>query len=187
MKVQNFRHLIAQFDRLLLLKIYKKVKKVQRSYVSWHWRVIQNLNKNWFVVPKMTHIWWILTGALWSLKNLRFDWFLLCNVYVWPKTVMQNLKKDWLAVWKLTWETWKIFTRAPESVKVVILMGSLCPTRWAINLQRSYVQWHSRMMKNLIRSWLVVSKLTWEILHTLTWALESLKNVHFNGLLFIKT
>ena len=49
------------FDRLLLLKVYKKVKKVQRSYVSWRWRLIQNLNKNWFVVPKMTHIWWILT------------------------------------------------------------------------------------------------------------------------------
>ena len=31
---------------------------------------------------------------------------------------------------------------------------------WAKNLQRSYVEWHWRMMKNLKRIWLVVSKLT---------------------------
>ena len=29
-----------------------KLKKVQRSYLSWHWRVIQNLKKNWLVVGK---------------------------------------------------------------------------------------------------------------------------------------
>ena len=31
---------------------------------------------------------------------------------------------------------------------------------WAKNLQRSYVQWHWRMIKNLNRNWLVVSQLT---------------------------
>ena len=31
-------------DKLLLLKVYKmSAKKVQRSYVSWYWRVMQNL------------------------------------------------------------------------------------------------------------------------------------------------
>ena len=60
----------------------------------------------------MTRIWWILIRALKSLKNLHFDWSLLCKVYnVWPKKVqrsyiswhwrvMQNLKKNWLVVWK---------------------------------------------------------------------------------------
>ena len=34
------------FDGLLLNKIYNVwAKKVQRSYVSWNWRVIQNLKK----------------------------------------------------------------------------------------------------------------------------------------------
>ena len=28
--------------------------KSQRSYLSWHWRVMQNLKKDWFVVWKMT-------------------------------------------------------------------------------------------------------------------------------------
>ena len=69
------------FDRLLLLKVYKiSAKKVQRSYVSWYWRVMQNLKKNLFVVSKTTRIWWILIRALKSLKNLHFDWPLLCKV-----------------------------------------------------------------------------------------------------------
>ena len=128
------------FDRLLLLQVYKiSAKKVRRSYVSWHWRVMRNLKKNWFVVSKMTRIWWILTQALKSLTNLHFDWFLLCKVFnVWPKKVqriylswhwkvMQNLKKNWLVVWKMRWGVWQIFTIALESVKIANLMGSFCP------------------------------------------------------------
>ena len=46
------------FNRLLLLKVYKlSAKKVQKNYVSWPWRVIKNLKKNWFVVSKMIRIW----------------------------------------------------------------------------------------------------------------------------------
>ena len=37
----------SYFDRLLLLKVYKiSAKKMQRSYVLLHWRVMQNLRKN---------------------------------------------------------------------------------------------------------------------------------------------
>ena len=39
----------------LLCKVYNVwPKNVQRSYISWHWRVMQNLEKNWLVVWKMT-------------------------------------------------------------------------------------------------------------------------------------
>ena len=49
------------FDRLLLLKVYKiSATKVQRSYVSWYWTVMQSMRKNRFVVSKITRIWWIL-------------------------------------------------------------------------------------------------------------------------------
>ena len=72
-------------------------------------RVVQNL----FFVSKMTKIWWILIWVLKSLKDLHFDWSLLCKGYnVWPKKVqrsmfhdtrvMENLKKNWLVVWKMT-------------------------------------------------------------------------------------
>ena len=38
---------ILHFNGLLLSKSYKvSAKKVQKSYLSWHWRVIQSLKKN---------------------------------------------------------------------------------------------------------------------------------------------
>ena len=63
------------FDRILLSKAYKDLdEKVQKSYVSWHWRVMQSLKKNWLLVPKMTwEIWWILMGAVESLL-CYFTW-----------------------------------------------------------------------------------------------------------------
>ena len=99
-KVSDFRLLRC---RLLLLKIYKiSAEKVQRSYVSWYWRVMQNLKKNQFVVSKMTRIWWTLIQALNSLKNLQFDWLLSCKVYnVWPKKYL-----------------WVIFHDTEESCKI---------------------------------------------------------------------
>ena len=66
---RNFQNFY--FDWFLLCKVYDIwPKKVQRSYFSWHRRVIQNLKKkNWFVVWKMT---WgirpIFTRALESLQ-----------------------------------------------------------------------------------------------------------------------
>ena len=36
------------FDGLFLSKVYKvQAIKIQRSYLSWHWTVMQNLNKPW--------------------------------------------------------------------------------------------------------------------------------------------
>ena len=36
------------FDGLFLSKVYEVwAKKIQRSYLSWHWTVMQNLNKPW--------------------------------------------------------------------------------------------------------------------------------------------
>ena len=43
---QNF-----YFDWFILCKVYNvSPKKVQRSCLSWHWRVMQNVKKNWLVV-----------------------------------------------------------------------------------------------------------------------------------------
>ena len=57
---------------------------------------------------------------------------------------------------------------------------------WAWNLQGCYVSWQWRMMKNLNRTWLVSSKLTWAIWRSLTRALKNLTNICFNGLLLTK-
>ena len=40
---------------LLVTKVYNVwAKKVQRSYLSWHWKVIQNLKRSPFAVSKLT-------------------------------------------------------------------------------------------------------------------------------------
>ena len=80
-------------DKLFCWNYVKfQLKKLQSSYVSWPWRVMQNFTKNWLVISKITRIWWILTHALKSLKNVRFDWFLLCKeVNVWPKKKAEKL------------------------------------------------------------------------------------------------
>ena len=61
-------------DWSLLCKVYNVwPKKVQSSYISWHWRVMQNLKKNWLVVWKMTwEIWQIFIRTLESIKICTF-------------------------------------------------------------------------------------------------------------------
>ena len=61
---------ILHFDGLLLSKSCTvSAKKVQKSYLAWHWRVMQSLKKNWLLVSNMTlGIWWIFT---WSFKSLK--------------------------------------------------------------------------------------------------------------------
>ena len=60
----------SHFDWFLLCKVYNVwPKKVQKSYLSWNWHVMQKLKKNWSVVWKMTRrIWQIFNGALDDLK-----------------------------------------------------------------------------------------------------------------------
>ena len=142
-------------DRLLLLKVYKmSAKKVQRSDVSWYWRVVQNLKKNSFFVSKMRRIWWILVLALKSLKNMHFDWSLLCKVYnVWPKKVqrsyiswhwrvMQSLKKkltlglenDMRSLTNFHNNIWEC-----QNWYFHGILWSKVENIWAENLQRIYV------------------------------------------------
>ena len=55
-------------------RLYAFNEKLQKSYVSWHWRVMQSLKKNWLLVPKMTWgIWWIFMRAMTSLKRFWSD------------------------------------------------------------------------------------------------------------------
>ena len=47
-----------------------ELKKVQRSYVWLHWRLMQNLKENWLVLSKMT--WRICQIFVHRLKNSEF-------------------------------------------------------------------------------------------------------------------
>ena len=71
-----------------------------------------------------------------------------------------------------------IFTRALEKSQnwdFYVILSSKVKNAWSWNLQRSYKSWQWRMMQNLKRNWLVVSKLKWGISRVLTRALKSLK------------
>ena len=95
--MQNFRFSTpdVKFHQICTLISSFSAKKVQKIYVSWPWRLMNNLKKNWLVVPRMTKIWLFLTRVFKSFTNLRFDWFLLCKVFnVWPKKV-QRIYLSW--------------------------------------------------------------------------------------------
>ena len=154
--VENFRHLTAQvkFHQICPLIDYFcwkyvkfQLKKIWRKYVSWYQRVVHNLKKTLFFVSKMTRICWILIRALKCLKNVHFDWPLLCKLRnVCPKKIqtsyiswhwgaMHNLRKNWLVVWKMTSGIWQIFIRTTESANGIPF--SKVENAWATNLQRS--------------------------------------------------
>ena len=102
------------FDWILLFKTYKDLdQKVLKSYVSWHWRVVQSLKKYWLLLSKMTWgIWWILMQVAASLKICT----LMCYFCLWhikfhlkkykriisnsTEKNIQTLKKNWLFIWK---------------------------------------------------------------------------------------
>ena len=89
---------ILNFDGLLLSKLYNvSAKKVQKSYLSWYWRVMLSLNKNWLVVSNMTwEIWWIFTQALKSLKiSLQWDLFIHSMRFELKKIQRSYLSSHW--------------------------------------------------------------------------------------------
>ena len=53
LKIINWWSLFVQ-SIYIYICIYVSVRKFQRNYVSWHWRVIQNLKESWFVAWKKT-------------------------------------------------------------------------------------------------------------------------------------
>ena len=123
-------------------KSYKvPAKKVQKSSLSWHWRVMQSLKKNWLVISNMTWgIWWILTRPT-TQKSKNFT----SMGYFCPKYMRFELKKyrgvifhdteQWCKIWinpdlvvsKMAWGIGWTFIRALKSLKNCTLMGSFCP------------------------------------------------------------
>ena len=69
-----------------------QAKKVQRSYLSWNWRGIQNLERNWLVVQNWCKQFDnFFTWALESLKSFHFNSLLLSKKYiVWAKEAQMS-------------------------------------------------------------------------------------------------
>ena len=123
------------FSRLLLSKVYIVwAKIVQRSFLSWNQRGIQNLERNRLVFSKF--IYRNLTSfdlSTQSLKNFHFSRLLLSKVYiVWAKIVqrsflswnqrgIQNLKRNRLVVSKLTYRNLTNFVLNTQTSQKVSL------------------------------------------------------------------
>ena len=70
-----------------------------------------------------------------------------------PKTLFANLSNitfNWLVVWKMTWRIQQIFTRALESLKIGILIGSFNPKfkKYELKIHRGVIchdneEWHN--------------------------------------------
>ena len=68
-------------DWSLLGKVYNGLpKRVQRSFISWHWRVMHSLKKVWPVVWKMT--WGICQIFIRTLESIKIGTFMGS---FWPK------------------------------------------------------------------------------------------------------
>ena len=135
---KNYKTNLLNFRQDIWKSENFQLKKVQRSYVSWHWRVMQNLKKIWLVVWKMT--WEDLANFHLSTcksQNFHFDGLLLSEVFnvqakklqrnyvSWHRKVMENLR-NWLLVSKMTRGIWWIFTKALDSPKIWNLICSFC-------------------------------------------------------------
>ena len=154
------------FDGLPLSKAYNVFdEKVQKSYVLWHWRVMQSLKRNWILVPNMTWgIWWILIRAVASLRIFTLmcyfcqknteEWYVITlkNDAKFNEGMTCNLKNDMrnLANFDPTLESFKRCTLMTKVYNV-----------WAKKGQSSYA-WYTedqcklwRNMQTLKKQWLV--------------------------------
>ena len=97
---------------------------------------------------------------------------------------MQNWRKTGLCFQK--WDD-EFDNFSPEHLKISKLglwWDAFIQSRKFISLKFTLELCHdNEEWCNLKRNWLVSSKLTWRIWWILTWALENLKNLHFNRLL----
>ena len=122
-------------DGLFLSKAYTvSIRKCQRNYVTWHWRVLHSLNENWLVAWKFTRNLVNFHASSWKSENLHFyrihfskawkylDEKVQKSHVSWHWRVMQSLKKNRLLVTKMTWGIWWILTRAVASLEICTLI-----------------------------------------------------------------
>ena len=65
--ISNLVNFNASTGKQIAYKV--SATKVQKNYLSWHWKRIQTLKKNWLFIWKRTwEIWRTLTFAVVSLK-----------------------------------------------------------------------------------------------------------------------
>ena len=154
----------------ILSKSYKvSVKKVQKSYLKWHLRVMQSLKKNWLVVSNIT--WGTYYQPLKSLMKNSFRWALFLQSmqgFSYKNTQIlsfMTLNSDAKFEENLTlhFQTWReelgeLSLEHSKVWKKFTLMSSFCPKYIidvsAIKFHRNYLSWFWSMIQNLKEDWL---------------------------------
>ena len=127
------------FYRFLLLKVCKiSAKKVQKSYASWYWRVMQNLKKNRFADKDLVNF---DSGT--QISKICTVICPFCAKYIVFKqkkckgVIFNNTEKS-CKIWRKTglrfekWhEIWQFFTRAHKSPRIGTFIGSKVENVWA--------------------------------------------------------
>ena len=105
-KFLDFWVFCLHLDWSLSCEVYNAwSEKAHRSYLSWHWRIMQNLKKNWLVVWKITWgIWKIFIKALDSVKIGTFlgSFCPKCKMHKLKiyRGVMCNDTEEWWKIWR---------------------------------------------------------------------------------------
>ena len=134
---------ILHFGQLLLRKSYNfSAKKVEKCYLPWHSRMMQNLKKKLHVFSNMTWgTWWIYTQPLKSVKiscleYARFEVRKYRGV-IFPDT--EQWCKIWinpdLAILKMAWGIGWTFIRVLKSLKNCILICYFFPVHTMFQLE----------------------------------------------------
>ena len=108
--------------------IKSQLKKCRRV-ISWHWRVMQSLKKNWHVASNLKWgILWIFTQALKSPKILlRWAIFVMRFEQKKYRQVIFHKTDQWCKIWvnpglvvsKMAWEIGQTFITAPKVWQIV--------------------------------------------------------------------
>ena len=128
------------FNGLLLSNAYIVwAKKVKKSYVSWHWRVMQNLKKNWYEVWKWHEefdkfspehskvsklgLWWDPSAQSRKCMSLKFTEE-LCIVTMKNDTKIEG---ELTCHFKIDMRNLMNFDLSTQMSKKIVFMGSLWP------------------------------------------------------------
>ena len=127
-------------DGLVLSKACTvSVRKFQRNYVTWHWRVLQSLSKNWRVTWKMNLV--NFHARSWKSEDLHFDLIHLSKAYKYLDEKVQKSyiswshdteewrkvsRKTYSLVPKTTWGIWLVLMWAVASLEICTLMCYFC-------------------------------------------------------------
>ena len=148
----DLRHLLIfmqSVDGLLFPKAYKNLdEKVQKSDVSWHWRMMQVLKKKLTLDSKIdTRNLVNLNVSSGRSKNLHFDVLLLSitykvsaektqkNYFWWHLKEIQTFKENWPCL-KNDMRNLLNFSPSSRNRKISTIMGHFCKNYVVFELEK---------------------------------------------------